>query len=262
MTQFSPSPIRKASTGSRGSNPTVGTSVRQFAAVHSAAEPLNQVISTAYKASPLIANSALGTATLRNKISDAPKTIARSRSNGSSASFQHGQKTAANKENEMEVAPGEIAPAANMAALTNKNDLGNTNNNNVTEIVKEATCQKPANAVGASVTNTDTKLRNAHNNANLQAADIFAPRQAGKETTTTQVMKALAASTATSMMASLQIDEMGLYKPRSNLAPTASKFDFCQPALRSSKEIGQAAGSGASNTSSMTHSEMIEKLCP
>ena len=34
MSQFSPSPIRKASAGNRGSNPTVGNSVRQFAAVH------------------------------------------------------------------------------------------------------------------------------------------------------------------------------------------------------------------------------------
>ena len=51
ISQFSPSPIRKASTGSRGANPTMGTSVRQFAAVHQAAGPLNAAISQAASAS-------------------------------------------------------------------------------------------------------------------------------------------------------------------------------------------------------------------
>ena len=89
---------------------------------------------------------------------------------------------------------------------------------------------------GSAATNNDPKLSRAPGNANLQA-DIFAPRQAVKETDL--VAKAPATTTATSQ-AALQIDDMGLYKPRSNIAPSTNKFDFCAPILRS-KENGQMA---------------------
>ena len=178
---------------------------------------------------------------LRNKLSDAPKTtLARSRSNGSSASLYNSQRTAANKENEHEGA-GELA-SATLVALTDKSgglSLSN-HNNSVSVMIKEAASQRPGGS------NLNAKLTSAKENANLQDAEIFAPRQGGKETT--QMTKALSATTATSLKA-LQIDEMGLYKPRSsNITASSNKFDFCQPALRSKENVQIAAG--ASNTTS------------
>ena len=195
----------------------------------------------------MVANAATGSSSsiLRNKLGDAPKTVARSRSMGASASHQNNsQKTAANKENEHETAAGEQLPAGPASmALKDKTDgltLNDSRNNSITvaAAARDIACQRSA------ASKNDAKLSRALENANLQTSDIFAPRQTVKETN--PVAKALAATTATSL-ATLQVDDMGLYKPRSNIAPSANKFDFCAPVLRS-KENGQTAQS-ASNAS-------------
>ena len=180
-----------------------------------------------------MANTATGSSSiLRNKLADTPKTIARSRSLGASASHQNNsQKTAANKENEHEAADEQVSAPA--MALKDKSGLtyNESDNSSLTANARgDIACQRSAAA------NNDAKLSRALENANLQA-DIFAPRQAVKETN--PVVKAPATTTATSL-AALQIDDMGLYKPRSNIAPSANKFDFCAPVLRS-KENGQMA---------------------
>ena len=152
---------------------------------------------------------------------------------GVSATHQNSsQRTASNKENEHEAA-GEQLPAPTPLALKDKNGLtiNDSHNNSITAAsARDIACQRSAAA------NNDPKLSRAPENANLQA-DIFAPRQAVKETDL--VAKAPATTTATSQ-AALQIDDMGLYKPRSNIAPSTNKFDFCAPILRS-KENGQMA---------------------
>ena len=189
----------------------------------------------------MAANTATGSSILRNKLADTPKTIARSRSMGASATHQNSsQRAAANKENELEAAGEQLPASTPPLALKDKNGLTINvgHNNSITAAsAREIACQRSAAA------NNDAKLSRGPENANMQA-DIFAPRQTVKETN--PVAKAPATTTATSL-AALQIDDMGLYKPRSNIAPSANKFDFCAPVLRS-KENGQIAQS-ASNTS-------------